>query len=174
TLALAPEEKVLAKQFCLLTDKATILAANVKESDLATADRNAHVHKVREYARTHIGCETVVVSARIESDLIDLSAVEAKEFLKELGVEESGVGALIRATYHLLGLRTFFTASEKEVRAWTIHAGDTAPAAAGVIHSRFEKGFIKAETVSYQAHVAAGSVASGRDGGRVRLGAADV
>ena len=169
TLALAPEEKVLAKQFCLLTDKATILAANVKESDLATADRNAHAHRVREYARTHIGCETVVVSARIESDLIDLSPVEAKEFLKELGVEESGVGALIRATYHLLGLRTFFTASEKEVRAWTIHAGDTAPKAAGVIHSDFERGFIKAETVAYDDLMKCGSVAAAREKGLYRM-----
>ena len=169
TLALAPEEKVMAKQFYLLTDKATILAANVEESDLAAADRNPHVHKVREYARTHIGCETVVVSARIESDLIDLSPVEAKEFLKELGVEESGVGALIRATYHLLGLRTFFTASEKEVRAWTIHAGDTAPRAAGVIHSDFERGFIKAETVAYDDLMKCGSVAAAREKGLYRM-----
>ena len=132
-------------------------------------DRNAHVHKVREYARTHIGCETVVVSARIESDLIDLSPVEAKEFLKELGVEESGVGALIRATYHLLGLRTFFTASEKEVRAWTIHAGDTAPKAAGVIHSDFERGFIKAETVAYDDLMKCGSVAAAREKGLYRM-----
>ena len=92
------------------------------------------MNKVREYARTHIACETVVISAQIESDLVDLSPEEAKEFLKELGVSESGIGALIRSTYHLLGLRTYFTAGEKEARAWTIHAGDTAPKAAGVIH----------------------------------------
>ena len=107
--------------------------------------------------------------ARIESDLIDLSPVEAKEFLKELGVEESGVGALIRATYHLLGLRTFFTASEKEVRAWTIHAGDTAPRAAGVIHSDFERGFIKAETVAYDDLMKCGSVAAAREKGLYRM-----
>src|SRR5205814_9841548 len=90
-----------------------------------------------------------VISAQIESDLIDLSPEEAQQFLTELGVKESGVGALIRATYHLLGLRTYFTAGEKEARAWTIHEGDTAPKAAGVIHTDFERGFIRAETVSY-------------------------
>ena len=168
-LGLTPEEKELSRQFYLLTDKPTIFAANVKESDLASADQNSHVAKVREYARTHVNCETVVISAQIESDLIDLSAEEAKEFLKELGVQESGVGALIRATYHLLGLRTYFTAGEKEVRAWTIHAGDTAPQAAGVIHSDFERGFIKAETVAYDALVKCGSVAAAREKGLYRM-----
>src|SRR5271170_8143222 len=114
TLDLTPEEKVLARGFYLLTDKPTILAANVKESDLATADTNPFVTKVRDYAKTHIACETVVISAQIESDLIDLTPAEADEFLKELGVSESGVGALIHSTYHLLGLRTYFTAGEKE------------------------------------------------------------
>lgn len=168
-VSLTPEEKELSRQFYLLTDKPTIFAANVKESDLATADSNPHVAKVREYARTHVNCETVVISAQIESDLIDLSAEEAKEFLKELGVQESGVGALIRATYHLLGLRTYFTAGEKEVRAWTIHAGDTAPKAAGVIHSDFERGFIKAETVAYDDLVKCGSVAAAREKGLYRM-----
>jgi hypothetical protein len=168
-LHLTPEEKSLSRQFYLLSDKPTILAANVKESDLATADANPHVAKVREYARTHIGCDTVVISAQIESDLIDLSAEEAKEFLKELGVQESGVGALIRATYHLLGLRTYFTAGEKEVRAWTIHAGDTAPKAAGVIHTDFERGFIKAETVAYDDLMKCGSVAAAREKGLYRM-----
>jgi GTP-binding protein YchF len=149
TLELAQEEKAVSRLFWLMTDKPTIFACNVKESDLATADTNPYVVKVREFAKQHFACEAVVISAQIESDLIDLSAEEAKEFLKELGVQESGVGALIRATYHLLGLRTYFTAGEKEVRAWTIHVGDTAPKAAGVIHSDFERGFIKAETVAY-------------------------
>lgn len=166
---LAPEEKIISRGFFLLTDKPTIFAANVKETDLANADSNPHVAKVREYAKTHHSCETVVISAQIESDLIDLSAEEAKEFLKELGVAESGVGALIRATYHLLGLRTYFTAGEKEVRAWTIHAGDTAPKAAGVIHSDFERGFIKAETVAYDDLVKCGSVAAARDKGVYRM-----
>ena len=128
---LTPEEKAIARQFFLLTDKPTIFACNVKETDLATADANPHVMKVRDYVKTHLACEAVVISAQIESELIDLSPEEADEFLKELGVAESGVGSLIRATYHLLGLRTYFTAGEKEVRAWTIHTGDTAPKAAG-------------------------------------------
>ncbi|MGZ8940851.1 MAG: redox-regulated ATPase YchF [Limisphaerales bacterium] len=166
---LTPEEKVISKGFYLLTDKPTVFAANVKETDLATADANPYVQKVREYARTHHSCETVVISAQIESDLIDLSPEEAQQFLSELGVKESGVGALIRGTYHLLGLRTYFTAGEKEVRAWTIHAGDTAPKAAGVIHSDFERGFIKAETVAYDALVACGSVAAAREKGLYRM-----
>jgi hypothetical protein len=169
TLALSPEEKAISRLFWLMTDKPTIFACNVKESDLAGAEQNDFVVKVRDYATHHFACEAVVISAQIESDLIDLSEAEAKEFLKELGVNESGVGALIRATYHLLGLRTYFTAGEKEVRAWTIHAGDTAPKAAGVIHSDFERGFIKAETVAYEDLVACGSVAAAREKGLYRM-----
>ena len=169
TLELTPEEKAVSRLFWLMTDKPTIFACNVKESDLATADQNPHVLKVREYVKAHLACEAVIISAQIESDLIDLSDEEAKEFLKELGVAESGVGALIRATYHLLGLRTYFTAGEKEVRAWTIHNGDTAPQAAGVIHSDFERGFIKAETVAYDDLVNCGSVAAARDKGLYRM-----
>ena len=169
TLELAPEEKAISRLFWLMTDKPTIFACNVKESDLATADQNPFVLKVREYTAHHFACEAVVISAQIESDLIDLSDAEAKEFLKELGVNESGVGALIRATYHLLGLRTYFTAGEKEVRAWTIHNGDTAPKAAGVIHSDFERGFIKAETVAYEDLVKLGSVAAAREKGLYRM-----
>jgi ribosome-binding ATPase len=169
TLQLTPEDKVISRQFFLMTDKPTIFAANVKETDLANADANPYVQKVRDYARTHHSCETAVISAQIESDLIDLSTEEATQFLKELGVDESGVGTLIRATYHLLGLRTYFTAGEKEVRAWTIHAGDTAPKAAGVIHSDFERGFIKAETVAYDDLVRCGSVAAARDKGLYRM-----
>jgi GTP-binding protein YchF len=168
-LQLAPEERAVSRLFWLMTDKPTIFACNVKESDLATADQNPFVQKVREYTAHHFACEAVVISAQIESDLIDLSEAEAKEFLKELGVDESGVGALIRATYHLLGLRTYFTAGEKEVRAWTIHIGDTAPKAAGVIHSDFERGFIKAETVAYEDLVKCGSVATAREKGLYRM-----
>jgi GTP-binding protein YchF len=166
---LTPEEKVVAKNFFLLTDKPTIFACNVKENDLATADKNPFVLKVQDYVKTHLACEAVVISAQIESDLIDLSPDEAKQFLKELGVEESGVGNLIRATYHLLGLRTYLTAGEKEVRAWTIHAGDTAPKAAGVIHSDFERGFIKAETVAYDDLMKCGSIAVAREKGLYRM-----
>jgi GTP-binding protein YchF len=169
TVELTPEEKVIAKSFFLLTDKPTIFACNVKENELAGADKNPFVQKVSEYVKTHLACEAVVISAQIESDLSDLSAEEAKQFLKELGVDESGVGALIRSTYHLLGLRTYFTAGEKEVRAWTIHVGDTAPQAAGVIHSDFERGFIKAETVAYDDLMKCGSVAAAREKGLYRM-----
>ncbi|HUZ07558.1 MAG TPA: redox-regulated ATPase YchF [Candidatus Paceibacterota bacterium] len=169
TLELTTEEKAVSRLFWLMTDKPTIFACNVKESDLATADKNPFVLKVREYTKTHFACEAVVISAQIESDLVELSDAEAKDFLKELGVAESGVGVLIRATYHLLGLRTYFTAGEKEVRAWTIHAGDTAPKAAGVIHSDFERGFIKAETVAYDDLVKLGSVAAAREKGLYRM-----
>ena len=169
TVALTPEERALSLPFFLLSDKRTIFACNVKESDLATADSNPHVQQVREYVKTHLDCEAVVISAQIESDLVDLEPDEAEVFLRELGVQESGIGSLIRATYHLLGLQTYFTAGEKEVRAWTIHAGDTAPKAAGVIHSDFERGFIKAETVAYGDLVACGSVAVAREKGLYRI-----
>ena len=169
TLELPPEDKAISRLFWLMTDKPTIFACNVKEGDLAGAEQNPCVLKVRDYAEHHFGCEAVVISAQIESDLVDLSEEESKAFLKELGVEESGVGALIRSTYHLLGLRTYFTAGEKEVRAWTIHQGDTAPQAAGVIHSDFERGFIKAETVAYNDLVQCGSVAAAREKGLYRM-----
>jgi len=169
TLALAAEEKAISRLFWLMTDKPTIFACNVKETDLATADKNPYVQKVREYAQHHFACEAVVISAQIESDLVDLTEAEAASFLSELGVTESGVGALIRATYHLLGLCTYFTAGEKEVRAWTIQRGDKAPRAAGVIHSDFERGFIKAETVAYHDLVNCGSVAAAREKGLYRM-----
>jgi ribosome-binding ATPase len=169
TVALEPEERAIAKGFFLLSDKPTIFACNVKDSDLASADANPYVVKVRDYVKTHLSCEAVVISAQIESELVDLSPEEAADFLKEMGVAESGVGALIRSTFHLLGLQTYFTAGEKEVRAWTIHVGDTAPKAAGVIHSDFERGFIKAETVAYTDLVACGSVAAAREKGLYRM-----
>jgi GTP-binding protein YchF len=166
---LTPDERNISRPLFLLTDKPTIFACNVKENELAMADTNPFVARVREYAGTHLACEAVVISAHIESDLVDLPPEEARAFLAELGVKESGVGALIRATYHLLGLRTYFTAGEKEVRAWTIHVGDTAPVAAGVIHTDFERGFIKAETVSYEDLVNCGSVAAAREKGLYRM-----
>jgi GTP-binding protein YchF len=169
TVELTPEERAIAAGFFLLTDKPTLFACNVRESDLAGADANPYVQQVRAYVSTHLSCEAVVISAQIESDLVDLEPEDAKAFLADLGVEESGVGSLIRATYHLLGLRTYFTAGEKEVRAWTIHAGDTAPKAAGVIHSDFERGFIKAETVAYADLVRCGSVAAAHAEGLYRM-----
>jgi len=169
TVDLTKEEKIISATFFLLSDKPTIFACNVKDTDLAHADANPHVMRVREYVGTHLSCEAVVVSAQIESDLIDLAEDEANSFLKELGVDESGMGPLIRATYHLLGYQTYFTAGEKEVRAWTIHIGDVAPKAAGVIHSDFERGFIKAETVAYQDLVECGSIAVAREKGLYRM-----
>ena len=169
TIELTREEKELSAPLFLLSDKPTIFACNVKDTDLKTADENPFVKKVRDYVGAHLSCEAVVVSAQIESDLIDLSPEDTAAFLKDLGVDESGMGPLIRATYHLLGLHTYFTAGEKEVRAWTIHIGDTAPKAAGVIHSDFERGFIKAETVAYGDLVACGSVPSAREKGLYRM-----
>jgi ribosome-binding ATPase len=166
---LADAERERSRAFFLLSDKRTIFACNVLEADMADAESNPHVQAVREYVKTHLACDAVVVSAQLESDLVDLTPEEAREFLEHLGVAESGIGELIRATYRLLGLRTYFTAGEKEVRAWTIHEGDTAPAAAGVIHSDFERGFIKAETVSYGDLVRCGSVAAARAAGLYRM-----
>jgi hypothetical protein len=110
-----------------------------------------------------------VISAQIESELVDLGEEEALEYLRGLGVPDTGVNSLIRAVYHLLGLRTYLTTGEKETRAWTIHAGDKAPAAAGVIHSDFERGFIAAETVHYKDLVSLGSLAKGREAGKLRI-----
>jgi len=169
TAPLSDEEKELARRFFLLTTKPMLFACNVAEGELATAETESpHVKAVREFARTHLGTEAVVVSAAIEAELAELPDEEAREYLSHLGVADSGVSALIRAAYHLLGLRTFLTAGEKETRAWTIHAGDTAPRAAGVIHSDFEKGFIKAETVSYDELIAAGSMNAAKEKGLVR------
>jgi len=176
TAELIPEEKAIARGFFLLTSKPTIFACNVAESDLAaisTGDReNAaaqHVDLVQDYARHHFATEAIVISAQIESELVDLSEQEALEYLRNLGVEDSGVHALIRAVYHLLGLRTFLTTGEKETRAWTIHEGEKAPTAAGAIHSDFERGFIAAETIHYDDLAALGSFAKAREGGKLRL-----
>jgi hypothetical protein len=169
TVPLTPEERAISAQFFLLSDKPTIFACNVKESELATADTNPYVLKVRDYVSTHLSCEAVVISAQIESDLVDLEPAEASEFLKSLGVEESGIGSLIRATYHLLGLHTYFTAGEKEVRAWTIHRGDTAPQAAGAIHTDFEKGFIRAEVIAFDDYIAYKGEHGSKEAGKMRL-----
>ncbi|MCU0783747.1 MAG: redox-regulated ATPase YchF [Verrucomicrobia bacterium] len=165
TLRFAREEWELARNCFLLTAKPTIFAANLKENELAGADTHPHVAKVREFARTHHACDTVVICAQLESDLADLSPDEARQYLAELGVKESGITALIRSTYQLLGLRTFFTFNEKEIRAWTIRAGDTAARAAGTIHTDFERGFIKAERVYCEDLMKAGSVAHARETG---------
>jgi GTP-binding protein YchF len=179
TMELSNEEKAVAKTFYLLTAKPTLFACNVAEADLAALSQSPpppsasptvrHVQAVRDYVKTHHDTEAVVISAQIESDLVDLSPAEQQEYLKGLGVEGSGVGALIRAAYHLLGLRTFLTTGEKETRAWTIHASDTADKAAGVIHSDFERGFIAAETVAYEELASLGSMARVREAGKLRI-----
>jgi hypothetical protein len=168
TVELTPEEKALTTPLFLLSSKPTIFACNVKDTDLAETENNPYVRKVRDYVGTHLSCEAAVISAQIESELIDLSPDEAAAFLEDLGVEESGTGALIRATYHLLGLRTYFTAGEKEVRAWTIHNGDTAPKAAGVIHSDFERGFIRAHTIAYDDYIAYNGEVGAKEAGKAR------
>ena len=169
TLPATDDEKAMMKLFQLLTAKPVVFACNVAESDLATAEQNPFVQKVADYVRTHHDAAYVPISAKIESELIDLSPDEAKDFLRDLGVDDSGVSSLIRGTYALLGLQTYFTAGEKEVRAWTIKKGWKAPQAAGVIHTDFEKGFIKAEVVSYKDLTTLGSVAAARDAGKYRL-----
>ncbi|MEI7958686.1 MAG: redox-regulated ATPase YchF [Verrucomicrobiota bacterium] len=191
TLDLSDDEKRVAKEFLMMTMKPTIFACNVAEGDLAqiAAEIDAaqeqegglpkdlvdlhpstrYVKAVQDYVRTHLATEAVVISAQIESELIDLPDEEASEYLKDLGVSESGVGSLIRAVYHLLGLRTYLTTGEQETRAWTINAGDKAPAAAGVIHSDFERGFIAAETIGFDELVSFGSYAKAREAGKLRI-----
>ncbi len=169
TLPLNDEEKDRARlrTFGLLSGKPTLFACNVAEADLAKG--NAFVEAVRAYAQKHLGCGVAVISAKVESDLVELSVEEAADYLKELGVTDSGVGSLIRETYKLLGLASYFTAGEKEVRAWTFTLGMKAPQCAGVIHTDFEKGFIKAEVVSYEDLMKAGSVHAAREAGKYRL-----
>ncbi|MBV8570938.1 MAG: redox-regulated ATPase YchF [Acidobacteriaceae bacterium] len=168
TLDLTPEEQARVKGFFLLTAKPTLFACNVAEGDLAAADSNAFVKQVRAYVAEHHDTGAVVVSAEIESELVTLSPEERAEYLAGLGVTDTGASKLIQEAYHLLGLRTFLTTGEKETRAWTIHAGDKAPQAAGVIHSDFEKAFISAECISYDDLVAAGSFARARELGKLR------
>lgn len=158
----------LLRDLFLLTLKPTLFVANVSEEEAADASNNPHVSKVREYA-AHEGAEVIVVSAKVESEIAELPNEEAKEFLADLGLTESGLDKLIRASFSLLGLMTFFTAGEQEVRAWTIVRGTKAPQAAGKIHSDIERGFIRAEIVSYDDLMAHGSHAAAKDKGLVRL-----
>ncbi|CAD5980828.1 redox-regulated ATPase YchF [Planktothrix agardhii] len=162
---LTEEELEAVKGFGLVTQKSVIYATNVSEDDLATG--NAQVEKVREVAKID-NAQVVIISAQVESELVDLSEEERADFLASLGVEEGGLKSLIRATYELLGLRTYLTTGPKETRAWTIKAGMSAPQAAGVIHSDFERGFIRAETVAYKDLVATGSMGAAKEKGLVR------
>ncbi len=191
TLELSDDEAKLLREFFLLSGKPTIFACNVAEADLANvaaiveaardnegvpprdnvevSDAARFVTAVQDYARSHFATEAVVISAQIESELATLTDEEAAEYLAGIGVASSGVGSLIRAVYHLLGLRTYLTTGEQETRAWTIRAGDKAPAAAGVIHTDFERGFIAAETVHFDDLVTLGSHAKAREAGKLRI-----
>ncbi|AKG23443.1 redox-regulated ATPase YchF [Calothrix sp. 336/3] len=164
-VALNADELEIIKPLGLLTSKPIIYGANVSEDDLATG--NAFVEKVREVAAQE-NAQVVIVSAQVESELVELPAEDRADFLASLGVEEGGLKSLINATYALLGLRTYFTTGPKETRAWTIHTGMSAPQAAGVIHSDFERGFIRAETVAYNDLVTCGSMGAAKEKGLVR------
>ncbi|GBE73487.1 GTP-binding protein [Microcystis aeruginosa NIES-87] len=162
---LSKEEEELIKNLGLLSRKPIIYAANVSEDDLATG--NDWVESVRKIAQQE-QAKVVIVSAQVESELVELSEEERKDFLGSLGVEEGGLKSLIKATYELLGLRTYLTTGPQETRAWTIIAGMKAPQAAGVIHSDFERGFIRAETVSYQDLVNSRTMSAAKEKGLVR------
>ena len=166
TMDLSEDELLIIKPLGLLSNKPIIYATNVSEDDLATG--NEWVESVRNFASDE-AAKVVVVSAQVESELIELSEEETKDFLEALGVEEGGLKSLIRATYDLLGLRTYLTTGEQETRAWTIIAGTKAPQAAAVIHTDFEKKFIKAETISYEDLVATGSKNAAKEKGLLRL-----
>ncbi|NLI68658.1 MAG: redox-regulated ATPase YchF [Bacilli bacterium] len=168
SVELNEEERKIAKQLHLLTMKPVLYVANVSEDDLADIENNEYVKQVKEYAANE-NAEVVVICAKIEAEIAELDGEEKKLFLEELGIEESGLDQLIKVAYKLLGLATFFTAGEKEVRAWTFRKGMKAPEAAGIIHSDFERGFIRAETVSYEDLMEAGSMAKAREKGKVRL-----
>ena len=165
---LTREEKAIARQFFLLTGKPTIYAANVDEATLLDPSGNPHVAVVRELAARE-NAEVVVICAKLEAELVALDVAERKEFLAGLGVESSGVDSLIKSAYKMLGLMSFLTAGEKEVRAWTIRIGTKAPQAAGEIHTDIERGFIRAEIISYDDYIAVGSRPAARDKGLARL-----
>ena len=162
---LTDDEKLSIKAMGFMTLKPIIYATNVSDAELATG--NAYVEIVRSIAAAE-GAQVVVISAQVESELVELTEADRTEFLESLGVTEGGLKSLIRATYDLLGLQTYFTVGPQETRAWTINKGMSAPQAAGVIHSDFEKGFIRAETVSYKDLVQYGSMSGAKEKGLVR------
>jgi hypothetical protein len=162
------DDAPLVRDLHLITRKPVLYAANVSEEEVANADSNPYVAVVREIAAAE-GAEVVPISAKVEAEIAELEGEDRQLFLEELGLKASGLDRLIQASYRLLGLQTYFTAGEKEVRAWTIRKGTKAPQAAGVIHSDFERGFIRAEVVSYEQLVEAGSMAAARERGWIRL-----
>lgn len=168
SLGLEPEDEVMIKDANLLTSKPVLYVANVGEDDLPDARGNSLVDEVRQIAGQE-GSQVIVVCAQIEAEIAELQDEEKAEFLADLGLEESGLDKLIRAGYKLLGLMTFFTAGAPEARAWTIRQGTKAPQAAGKIHSDIERGFIRAEVVSYDDLMASGSQLAAKEKGLIRL-----
>ncbi|GMX60761.1 redox-regulated ATPase YchF [Paenibacillus elgii] len=168
SVELSEEEKLLIRDLHLLTMKPVLYAANVSESEVADAEGNPYVQKVREYAAQE-GAEVVPISAKVESEIAELEGEDKAMFLEELGLQESGLNRLIKAAYKLLGLYTYFTAGVQEVRAWTIRMGTKAPQAAAVIHTDFERGFIRAEVVGYEDLVGSGSMNAAKEKGQLRL-----
>lgn len=162
------DERLLIRDLHLLTIKPVLYIANVAEDEVGNTEENEHVKKVREFA-TEEGAEVVVISAKVESEIAELEGEDRDMFLEELGLSESGLDRLIKQAYKLLGLITYFTAGVQEVRAWTIKENTKAPQAAGVIHTDFEKGFIRAETVAYDDLVGYGSMNAAKEAGKVRL-----
>src|SRR5690606_2830911 len=168
SVELTEDEQKVIKGLNLLTIKPMLYVANVSEDEVANPDENQYVQKVREYAEAE-GAQVIIICAKIEEEISELDEDEKKMFLEELGIKESGLDQLIRASYDLLGLATYFTAGEKEVRAWTFKKGMKAPECAGIIHSDFERGFIRAETVSFDDLLEAGSMTKAKETGKVRL-----
>lgn len=166
-LEFTEDQKKIVKHLHLLTSKPVLYAANISEDEVAEPDANEYVKKVKAFAENE-DAEVIVICASIEKEIAELDQDEKEMFLEELGIKESGLDQLIKATYHLLGLATYFTAGEQEVRAWTFHKGIKAPQAAGIIHTDFERGFIRAETVSYDDLMEAGSMLKAKENGRVR------
>ena len=166
-LSLTEDELKILSSFNLITLKPIIYVANVSEEDITT-NGNEYVTKLKEYA-TNEGAEVVMICAKIESELSELEEEEKKEFLQDLGIEESGLSQLIKATYKLLGLATYFTVGSDEVKAWTFKKGMKAPACAGIIHTDFEKGFIRAEVMSYTDLEELGSELKVKESGKMRL-----
>lgn len=162
------EQQRLVKGMHLLTAKPMLYVANVSEDDLVSGEENAHLEAIKAYAEKE-GSEVIVISARIEEELAALDETDKAEYLADLGIDESGLDKLIKASYHLLGLATYFTAGEQEVRAWTFRRGMTAPQCAGIIHTDFERGFIRAETVSYDDLVGFNGMNGAKEAGKVRL-----
>lgn len=165
---LSPEEEAAVQHLHLLTLKPVLYVANVAEEDVGAGDDHAHVQRVKEYAANE-GAQVITISAKIEAEIVELEGEEKALFLEDLGIAESGLDQLIRAAFGLLDLATYFTAGEPEVRAWTFPRGMKAPQAAGLIHTDFERGFIRAEVVAYEDLMAAGSTTVAREQGKWRL-----